>query len=247
MRMKAGFSGAALLTVALLTLPLTAETVNINTSTDPASWTRAPNAGTGAAQVAGGPSVWNSTFTYSIPPGSTGISFRLDSLYIDDKGIVLLNGSNIADTVHSNNAINAAGVFDFGDGMGSVAYNFVGWSPVPKTIPLSDGTTNFSLVVLVNDTNTLEPAATPLPTTNISDFILTGALTFTAPGTETPTPTATETQTSPTATSTPTSPTAPTVAPPGPPAIPSLSGTGAAVLTLLLLGVALVVLGKLRS
>src|SRR5687768_10297066 len=149
MRKRSGFSGVTLLTVALATLPLTADTVTINTNTDPASWTRAPNAGTGADQVFGGPSVWNSTFTYSIPSGSTEISFQLDSLDVDDKGIVRLNGTIIADTVHSNNTINAAGVFDFGDGMGSVPYNFVGWSPVPKTIPLTDGTTSFSLVVLV--------------------------------------------------------------------------------------------------
>jgi len=54
MRKRSGFSSAALLTVALATLPITADTVNINTDTDPASWTRAPNAGTGADQVFGG-------------------------------------------------------------------------------------------------------------------------------------------------------------------------------------------------
>ena len=244
MRKRSWFSFVALLTLTLATLPSIADTVTINTSTDPASWTRAPNAGTGTTQVAGGPSVWNSAFTYSIPAGSTGISFQLDSLFIDDKGIVRLNGTNIADTVHSNNAINAAGVFDFGDAMGSVAYNFVGWSPVPKTIPLSDGTTSFSLVVLVNDTNTLDPAATPLPETNISGFTLTGVLSFTVATTATPTPTVTATGTvTPTASSVPTS-SAPEQ---GAPTIPALSGTGAAAFTLLLLGAALVVLAKLRA
>jgi len=241
---RSGFSGAALLVVALATLPITADTVNINTGTDQASWTRAPNAGTGTSQSAGDPSVWNGTFTYSIPAGSTGISFQLDSLFVDDKGIVLLNGTNIADTVHSNNTINAAGVFDFGDGMGSVPYNFVGWSPVPKTVGLPDGTTNFTLKVLVNDTNTLDPAATPLPVTNISNFSLAGVLTFNGPTTSTPTPTL-----GATATVTPTASSAPTrsTGPPAPPGVPSLSGTGAAVFALLLLGAALVALTKLRS
>jgi hypothetical protein len=281
-------------------------------SSDSASWSRS-DGGTGTTGTSGvTPGVWNSTFSYSIPAGSTAISFTLDSYAADDKGVVKLNGAIIADAVvfQPNGGAAGAGTFDFGQGGGSQAYTYVGFTP-GVVIPLPNGTTAFTLVGYVNDTSSADPSSTPLPFVFISSFGLSGTLSFDAPLTPTPTvtatpsatnsPTATRTATvtvtpspsgtptqtrtntptssptttntatststststqtitntptiSPTTTSTATRTNTPTItntplvqAPVGPPAIPALSTIGAAMLALLLAGLALLLLVRSRA
>src|SRR5688572_18734403 len=123
-------------------------------SANSAAWSRS-DGGTGTvAQGGSTPGVWNSTFATSIPPGSTAISFTLDTFGVDDKGVVQLNGTTIADATIfiANGAAGGAGVFDFGLGAGSQPYNFVGFTP-GTAFPLPDGTTAFTLIAYVNDTS----------------------------------------------------------------------------------------------
>lgn len=239
-------------------------------SSNSAAWARS-DGGTGTTMVSGGPAVWNSTFEVSIPPGSSAISFTLDSFSADDKGVVELNGTIIGDAVifQPNGGAAGAGTFDFGLGGGNQAYTFVGFTP-GASFPLPDGTTTFTLIVYMNDTGTSDPMAPPLSQTNISGFGLSGDLNFDAPATSTPTPSATATATSspmatatpsstPTSTSTPSITATPSATPTrtdtptltasedgAAPAIPTLSGAGGALLALLLAGVAILVLTRSR-
>jgi len=184
-------------------------------SSDTASWSRS-DGGTGTTGTAGvTPGVWNSTFSYSIPAGSTAISFTLDTYSADDKGVLQLNGTTIGDAVvfQPNGGAAGAGTFDFGQGGGSQAYTYVGFTP-GVVIPIANGTTTFTLVGYVNDTSSSNPSSTPLEFVFISSFGLSGTLSFDAPVTATPTVTATPSAThSPTATSTATA----TVTPSGTP------------------------------
>ena len=226
-------------------------------SSDTAAWSRS-DGGTGTTGVQNStPGVWNSTFTYSIPAGSTAISFTLDNYNVDDKGVLQLNGTTIADAVifQANGGAAGAGTFDFGMGGGSQAYTYVGFTP-GTAFPLANGTTTFTLVGLVNDTNSSSPSSTPLEFVNISSFGLSGTLSFDAPATSTPTATATgspqATATStvtPTASATRTITNTPTIdaLPPGAPEIPTLSTAGGALLVLVLAGIALLVLVRSRN
>jgi hypothetical protein len=224
-------------------------------SSDTAAWSRS-DGGTGTTGVQNStPGVWNSTFTFSIPAGSTAISFTLDTYNVDDKGVLQLNGTTIADAVifQPNGGAAGAGTFDFGMGGGSQAYTYVGFTPGAE-FPLTDGTTTFTLVGLVNDTNSASPSSTPLEFVNISGFGVSGTLSFDAPSTSTPTATSTSTPTA-TSTVTPTPSVTPTItsistidaSPPGAPAIPTLSKAGGALLMLVLAGVAVLVLVRSRS
>jgi hypothetical protein len=242
-------------------------------SSNAADWQRS-DGGSGTTMPQGGPSVWNAAFQVAIPPGATAISLTLDSFSADDKGVVELNAGIIADHVifNANGSAGGAGVFDFGDGAGSVSYTFAGWTP-GTVFPLPDGITDPMLIVYINDTSTTNPMATPIPTTFISSFSLAGTLSFDAPGTETPTPTPTLTSTgtstptvtattsntpsvtltttpSPSSTSTPTRTNTPTLTTgrgDEAPSIPTVSGVGALLFTLVLAGAAVFVLTRSRA
>jgi hypothetical protein len=163
------FCGAV--NAAVITVPVSSS----NTS----AWTRS-NGGTGTTMPAGGPAIWNSTFVSVIPAGATNISFTLDTFLADDKGVIKLNGTTIADAVvqRANGAAAGPGTFDFGLGAGNQAYNFVGFVP-GTAFPLPNGTAQMTLVVYMNDTGVTDPAAPPLSVTNISGFSLTGSLKYT--------------------------------------------------------------------
>jgi hypothetical protein len=248
----------------------TASAVVVNvpvSSSDTASWSRS-DGGTGTTGVQNStPGVWSSTFTFSIPPGSTAISFTLDTYNVDDKGVLQLNGTIIADAVifQANGGAAGLGTFDFGQGGGSQAYTYLGFTP-GDMFPLANGTTTFTLVGLVNDTNSASPSSTPLEFVNISSFGLSGTLSFDAPATTTPTLTATPTTTAtptatgspqatststvtPTASATPTITNTPTIdaSPPEAPEIPTLSAAGGALLVVVLAGIALLVLVRSRD
>ena len=157
-------------------------------SSDSASWARS-NGGTGTAMPIGGPGVWNSRFTATIPPGATNISFTLDSFAVDDKGVVNLNGTVIGDAVifGVNGSAAGLGTFDFGSGPGS--YTFGGFTP-GAAISLPDGTTNFELTAFVNDTGTSNPSAPAFPTVTVaSSFNLAGTLSYDIAGAVAPIPT----------------------------------------------------------
>jgi hypothetical protein len=163
-------------------------------SSDSSSWARS-NGGTGTSMPLGGPGVWNSRYTATIPSGATNISFTLDSFSVDDKGVVQLNGSNIGDAVifGSNGSAAGPGIFDFGSGAGS--YTFVGFTPGAE-ISLPDGTANFELTAFVNDTGTSNPSAPAFAIVGVaSSFNLSGTLSYDVagaapvPGAVTPIPT----------------------------------------------------------
>lgn len=178
----------ALLGVAATMSAAQAQTVNIPVdSANTAAWLRS-DGGSGAEMVNGGPAVWNSRFVTTIPAGATGISFTLDTFGTDDKGVVRLNGTTIGDAVIflSNGAAAGAGTFDFGLGGGNQAYTYVGFTPGAAT-SLPDGTTSFTLVVYMNDTNSGDPSAPPLPSTYISSFALSGTLRYSLPQAPVPT------------------------------------------------------------
>jgi hypothetical protein len=155
-----------------------AVTVSVSSS-DTAAWALSAG-GTGVSVPNGGPAIWNSRFSATIPPGSTNIRFTLNSFEADDKGVIQLNGgSPIADdtTGTSNGGAAGAGTFDFGLGGGNAPYTFVGFTPGTSS-SLPDGTTNFSLLVSINDTGVTNPSAPPLSQAFISDFRLSGTLDY---------------------------------------------------------------------
>lgn len=157
---------------------LAAVTVNVSSS-DSASWARS-NGGTGTAMPIGGPGVWNSVFSVTIPPGATNIAFTLDSFAVDDKGVVQMNGATVGDAVifGVNGSAAGLGTFDFGQGGGSQPYTFQGFTPgAPTALP--NGSTNFTLTAYVNDTGTSNPSAPPTSTVTVaSSFSLSGSLTY---------------------------------------------------------------------
>jgi hypothetical protein len=147
-------------------------------SSDTAAWIISPGGGTGTSVPNGGPAIWNSQFSATIPAGATNIRFTLNSFTADDKGVIQLNGgSPIADdtTGVSNGAAAGAGTFDFGGG--DAPYTFVGFTPGASS-SLPNGTTSFSLLVSINDTGVTNPSAPPLSQAFISDFTLTGTLDY---------------------------------------------------------------------
>lgn len=147
-------------------------------SSDTAAWSLSAG-GTGTSVPNGGPAIWNSQFSAAIPAGATNIRFTLNSFEADDEGVIQMNGSAIADdtTSASNGVASGAGNFDFGLGGGNLAYTFVGFTPGASS-SLPDGTTNFSLLVSINDTGVANPAAPPLAQAFISDFTLSGTLDY---------------------------------------------------------------------
>lgn len=148
-------------------------------STDTAAWSLLPGGGTGTSVPNGGPAIWNSQFSATIPAGATNIRFTLNSFTADDKGVIQLNGSAIADdtTGVANGVAAGVGTFDFGLGGGNAAYTFVGFTPGASS-SLPNGTTNFSLRVFINDTGVTNPSAPTLPVANISNFTLAGTLDY---------------------------------------------------------------------
>jgi len=177
-----------LLGIAAATSAAQAQTVTIPVdSTNTAAWLRS-DGGSGAEMVNGGPAVWNSRFVTAIPAGATNISFTLDTFGTDDKGVVQLNGTTIGDAVIflSNGAAAGPGTFDFGLGGGNQAYNYVGFTPGAST-SLPGGATNFTLVVYMNDTSSSDPSASPLTSTYISNFTLSGTLRYNLPPAPVPT------------------------------------------------------------
>jgi len=149
-------------------------------SSNTADWVLSPGGGTGTSVPNGGPAIWNSQFSATIPAGATNIRFTLNSFTADDKGVIQLNGgSAIADdtTGVSNGAAAGAGTFDFGLGGGNAPYTFVGFT-LGASSNLPDGTTNFSLRVSINDTGVTNPSAPPLSVANISNFTLAGTLDY---------------------------------------------------------------------
>ena len=78
-----------------------------------------------------------------------------------------------------NGGAAGAGTFDFGDGSGSQAYTFVGFTP-GASFPVPDGVTNFTLVVYVDNTGTSDPSADPSDVTiaNPPSFSFSGTLTY---------------------------------------------------------------------
>jgi len=180
MRTRTLIVGLTFLGMSVVSVSARAEVVNVPVSSgDQADWSRS-DGGTGTTMVAGGPSVWHSTFATSIPPNSTNISFTFDSFAVDDKGVVVL-GLPIGDAVigQPNGGAAGAGTFDFGDGSGSQAHTFVGFTP-GTSFPLLDGETNFTLLVYVNNTGTSDPSADPSDVTiaNPSSFTFSGTLTY---------------------------------------------------------------------
>jgi hypothetical protein len=118
--------------------------------------------------------------TLAVPAGATNISFTLDSFGTDDKGVVQLNGTNIADAVIfvASGAAAGAGTFDFGLGGGNQAYTYVGFTP-GTAFPIANGTTTVTIVVRMNDTGTGDPSAPPLAQANTTSFSIGGTLTYT--------------------------------------------------------------------
>jgi len=173
------YTRALLAVVALASSAYAAAATVPVSSSDTAAWILSPGGGTATSVPNGGPAIWNSRFSATIPAGATNIRFTLNSFEADDEGIIQLNGSAIADdtTSSSNGVPSGAGNFDFGLGGGNVAYSFVGFTPgASRSLP--NGTTNFSLLVSINDTGVANPSAPPLPVANISDFKLGGTLDY---------------------------------------------------------------------
>lgn len=147
-------------------------------SSNSTAWLRS-DGGSGTVMPTGGPAVWNARFVATIPAGATNISFTLDSFQVDDKGVIQLNSSTIADAViFSGDGVAAGpGTFDFGLGAGNQPYVFAGFTP-GNPIGLANGTTSMTLVVYVNDTGTPNPSAPPLSAVFLSSFSLNGTLTY---------------------------------------------------------------------
>jgi hypothetical protein len=143
------------------------------------AWVRS-DGGTGTTMPAGGPAIWNSRFTATIPAGATNISFTLDTFFPDDKGVVQLNGTTIGDGVifFGNGTAAGPGTFDFGLGGGNQPYTYVGFTPGTATA-LPNGTTGVTVVVYMNDTGVADPFSPPLSQTFISGFTVSGSLSYT--------------------------------------------------------------------
>jgi hypothetical protein len=152
-------------------------TVTVDSS-NTAAWQRS-DGGTGSSMPNGGPGIWNSRFVATIPAGATNIAFTLDTFLPDDKGVVQLNGTTIGDGVifFGNGTAAGPGTFDFGLGGGNQAYTYVGFTP-GATTAIPNGTTNFTLVVYMNDTGVSDPSSPPLAVTSISGFSLSGTLSY---------------------------------------------------------------------
>ena len=173
---------AALCAVLLAAAPLvhaTPITVVVNSS-DTAAWTRS-DGGSGTVIPIGGPAIWSASFLELIPLGATGISFTLDFFLVDDKSVLQLNGTTIADAVvlRPNGTAAGTGTFDFGLGTGTQSYNYTGFTP-GAIFDLVDGTTGITLTAFINDTGVVDPSAPPLSVAFTSGFNLSGSLNYTA-------------------------------------------------------------------
>lgn len=129
----------------------------------------------GQSVPAGSPSVYTLTNSFTLPAGFSNASLTIETLAIDDRGLLLLNGATISD----------AGIFGPGDGFITLT---PGGSNDPYTFSFGNGvqdrvvTTDFieglnTLSILVNDTNQGIFGA-PLASVNISGASFTGFVTF---------------------------------------------------------------------
>lgn len=154
---------AALLAFAVLLSPAHAVTVDVGFSTTANS---------------GDPSVYTVGHTFNLPSGFTNASITITSLYIDDRGILSFNGTEIE----------AAGLLADGgshpivflDTSTSTRNYILSASPINIVIDtgLVEGTNTFE--ILVNDTNQ-GVFGDPLASVNISGTSLTAELTYDVP------------------------------------------------------------------
>lgn len=146
---------------ALFTTPAMATTVNLNFS---------------GSAVPGSPSVYTVGTSFTLPTGFTNASLTVNSLTVDDRGVLQLNGTNV-----SNGGI-------FGPGAGFMTM-FPGGPNNPFTFTFGNGTQNLvisagflaglnTLSLIVNDTNNGIFGAPLTNGVNISGYTVVASVSF---------------------------------------------------------------------
>ena len=130
-----------------------------------------------ATAVPGSPSVYVVSEDFTLPTGFTNAQLSIDFLYIDDRGLLQLNGTTIA----------SAGIFGPGSGFMTLTpggsndpFTFAFASGVDPNLVITSGFLEGSntLSVLVNDTNEGIGGAPLAGGVNISDVNVVATVTF---------------------------------------------------------------------
>jgi hypothetical protein len=168
--------------------------IDFSTNVDAAAWqvssdgglSYIPNTSVNSVSpgILGTPGVWQGLFEFFLPADIASAEMSIFNLVVDDRIVMSLNGNIIpgADAVIFGNG--GVGIHDFGDGAGSVAYDFVGsprWKqPDPYQVVVSSGFifggTN-QLIAYVNNTGTGNPTAQPTNAGLSTAFGISGSIT----------------------------------------------------------------------
>jgi hypothetical protein len=148
----------------------TASTITVGTAGNAANWNLVAGTGAGTAMQAGAlisissdgttgtpaipgfnnstwDGVWTGTLQFTLPVGATGTSLLVSNPVVDDRWVLRLNGTNIADFARG---LAGAGLFNFG--AGDTPFTFSGNSNFTINSGFNPGLN--TLVLYVNNTGT---------------------------------------------------------------------------------------------
>jgi hypothetical protein len=123
--------------------------------------------------------VWTATYTFSLPADATGATLNYSNLFADDRTVLLLNGTQVANMASDGPG---AGAMVLSSGGAETPFTFTNNTSGTITTGLNAGSANTLTAVINNTTSGRNGTLVPLVGPNGTDFSLAGTISFATGG-----------------------------------------------------------------